>query len=146
MKARQLAVYVWLFVIAFLTGCGLFGPQKYDCDVSKVESVQIIRLDSYVEGEYRFDNAVLCDVEEYAAFLNQLKNIKHSVNWGEPTDLNEGYVVVKINYLDGDYDLIHCYAQWYNCLTDYQTGYFFFDEEQYNSLISNYVSTVSTMS
>ena len=41
-------------------------------------------------------------------------------------------------YSNGDYDLLYSNAQWCNRYGVNQYGYFFFDDEQFNSLISNY--------
>ena len=67
-------------LMLFCCSCGFFGPQRYLCEVEKVESVQIIRLDKYVEGEYRYEYTVLAQVEDVESFVGQLNDIKHSVN------------------------------------------------------------------
>ena len=51
----------------------------------------------------------------------------------------EEYAVIKINYKNGDYDLLYRDAQTYKRVGIYQTGYFFFDEKEFDSLISDYL-------
>ena len=124
----------------FCCSCGLFGPQRYLCEVGEVESVQIIRLDKYVEGEYRYEYTVLSQVEDVESFVGQLNDIKHSVNWGDPSQMDEGYVVVRVDYSNGDFDLIHPDAQCFHKNGTNNYGYFFFDDEQFDALIFGYVS------
>lgn len=140
MKNNRQRLYV-LFVIIILTccACGLLGDQGYACEVDSVESVQIVKLDKYVEGEYRYEYTVLSKIADRATFVAKLNHLKHSVNWGEPSQLDIGYVVIRIEYLNDDYDLLYPNAQWFNRSGVNQYGYFFFDEEQFNSLISDYL-------
>lgn len=120
--------------------CGLFGRQKYVCEIERVDSVQIVRLDKYVEGEYRYDYTVLLEISDCATFVSRLNELDHSVNWGEPQQMDIGYIVIRVNYNNGDFDLIHPDAQWFNSSGTNQYGYFFFDDEQFNSLISDYIN------
>ena len=53
--------------------------------------------------------------------------------------MNESYVVVRIEYLNGDFDLIHPDAQCFNKNGTNNYGYFFFDDEQFETLISDYM-------
>lgn len=129
-----------LCIVILLTllccSCGLFGDQEYVCKVEDVASVQIIRLDKYVEGEYRYEYTVISQIDDVESFVSQLNDVKHSVNGGDPRQMNEGYVVIRIDYNNGDFDLIHPDAQCFNRSGKNQYGYFFFDEEQFNELIS----------
>jgi len=119
--------------------CGFFGDQNYFCEVDEVETVQIIRLDKYVEGEYRYEYTILSEVTDYSTFVSRLNQLKHSVNWGDPRQMDIGYVVIRIDYRNGDFDLIHPDAQCFNRSNVNQYGYFFFDDEQFDSLISDYI-------
>jgi hypothetical protein len=69
-----------------------------------------------------------------------LNELDHSVNWGDPRQMDVQYIVIKIDYSNGDFDLIHPDAQCFNRSGVNQYGYFFFDDEQFNSLISDYVN------
>ena len=120
--------------------CGLIGEQRYVCDVAEVESIQIVRLDKYVEGEYRYEYTVLSQISNNEAFVRQLNELDHSVNWGDPRQMDVQYIVIKIDYSNGDFDLIHPDAQCFNRSGTNQYGYFFFDDEQFHSLISAYMA------
>lgn len=141
MKQIRLELCILSLILMFLCcSCGLFGDQRYICEIDEVESVQIIRLDKYVEGEYRYEYTILSQISDYATFVGQLNKLKHSVNWGEPSQMDIGYVVIRIDYLNGDYDLLYSNAQCFNRSGVNQYGFFFFDEEQFNELISNYLT------
>ena len=136
---QQRMCIVILVVICLCSGCGLFGPQQYTCDLDNVKSVQIVQLDGVDEGEYEWNYTVLCEVSDKDAFVKRLISIKHRVQWGEPTVHSAGDIVVRIVFLNGEYDLIHYYAQTMRCPNTNHTGFFFFDEEQYNALIADYL-------
>ena len=119
--------------------CGLIGDQRYVCDIEKVDSIRIVQLDKYVEGEYRYEYTILSQISDYETFVGHLNELEQSVNWGEPNQMDVRYIVVKIDYSNGDFDLIHSDAQCFNRSGVNQYGYFFFDDEQFNSLISDYI-------
>jgi hypothetical protein len=81
---------------------------------------------------------VLSQIEDVESFVGRLNDIKHSVNWGEPSQMDEGYIVIRIDYLNGDFDLLYPNAQCFNKEGTNHYGYFFFDKEQFNSLVSDY--------
>lgn len=128
-----------IILMLLCCSCGLLGDQRYVCDVDEVESIQIVRLDKYVEGEYRYEDTVLAQISDYAEFADQLNQLEHSVNWGDPHQMDVQYVVIKIYYRNGDFDLIHPDAQCFNRSGVNQYGYFFFDDEQFHALISDYM-------
>jgi len=117
--------------------CGLFGARKYVCEVENVDSIQIVRLDQYIEEELRYEYTVLSQIVDYEAFVCELNEVEHSVNWGDPRQMDIGYVVIKINYINGDFDLLHPDAQCFHRSGKNQYGYFFFDDAAFNLLISN---------
>jgi len=128
-----------IILILLCCSCGFFGDQSYVCDVEKVDSIQIVKLDKYVEGEYRYEYNILSQISDYETFVSHLNELDHSVNWGDPRPLEVQYIVIKIDYSNGDFDLIHQDAQWFNRSGKNQNGYFFFDDEQFDSLISDYI-------
>ena len=138
-KNRCVICFVCIALMLFCCSCGLFGPQRYVCNIEKVDSIQIIRLDRYVEGEYRFDYTVLTPVSDCAAFVKRLNQVKHSVNWGDPRQMYEQFVVIRIEYRNGDFDLLHADAQCFNRSGVNNYGYFFFDDEDFNALIAYYL-------
>lgn len=129
-----------ILVFFMLLGCNsdFFGPQEYVCELENVKSVQIVSLDGVVKDEYRFEESILCEIEDISVFIERLNALEHSVNWGEPSVLEIGFVVIKINYNNGDFDLIHYSAQSFYRSGKKITGYFFFEEDQFDDLIADY--------
>ena len=119
--------------------CGFFGDQRYVCDPENVKSIQIVKLDKYIQEEYRYEYTILSEISDCETFISRLNKLEHSVNWGDPQPMQVQYIVIKINYSNGDFDLIHPDAQKFNRSGSNKNGYFFFDDEQFNSLISDYV-------
>lgn len=128
-----------IILILFCCSCGLFRDQRYVCDIEKVDSIQIVKLDKYVEGEYRYEYTILSQISDYETFVSHLNELDQTVNWGDPQQMDVQYIVIKIDYSNGDFDLIHPDAQCFNRSGVNQYGYFFFDDEQFNSLISDYI-------
>ena len=139
--SKPLCLVLSIILMFFFCSCGFFGDQKYECDVDTVSSAQIVRLDRYVQGEYRYEYTVIYEANDYHMFVSQLNQLKHSVNWGDPGLLKEGYVVIKIDYLNGDYDLLYKNAQWFHRAGVNQNGYFFFDEDQFSEFVLRYIES-----
>ena len=131
---------VCIILMLLCCSCGLFGDQRYFCDVEKVDSIQIVQLDQYVEGEYRYEYTILSQITDIETFVLHLNELDHSVNWGDPRQMDVQYIVINIDYSNGDFDLIHPDAQCFNRSGVNQYGYFFFNDEQFHSLISDYVN------
>ena len=141
MRATRRILYLFLFALLLMCcACGFFGDQRYACDLDEVETIQIVRLDKYVDGEYRYEYTVLSQISDPVTFVNRLNSLKHSVNWGDPRQLDVQYIVIRIDYRNGDYDLLHQDAQMFNRSGVNQYGFFFFDDEQFLALISDYTA------
>ena len=141
MKTNKFIFCILAFILSFaFTACGFFSPQKYVCDENEVKSIQIIKLDKYIDDELKFEYTVLADIEDKSTFIKRLNDLKHSVNWGDPMVLKEGYIVIKIDYLNGDYEWLHHNALLYQRNGVKNHGYFFFDKDEFDLLISDYVS------
>ena len=137
---KRIIHFVLSLTLVFLfCSCGLFGDQTYVCKVEDVASIQIVRLDKYVQEDYRFEYTVLSQIDDFHDFVGRLNAIKHSVNWGDPRTMYESYVVVRIEYINGDFDLLHPDAQCFYKNGTNNYGYFFFDDEQFEALISDYM-------
>ena len=139
MKKNNLFILAVLVLsVCFLCSCGLIGPQRYICDITLVESVQIVEIYNFDVNHH--DCTVITTISDYTEFINRLNKLKHSVNWGDPSVMELNIPVVKINYSNGDFDLIHCGSQIFCTSGRYNTGYFFFDQEQFQDLISDYLT------
>ena len=133
-------VVICLLTVLLCCSCGFFGPQNYYCDVDTVSSVQIVKLGECIEGEYRYEYSVICQINDYHLFVKRLNDISHSVNFGDPFTLDVGYIVIRIEYLNGDYDLIYHNAQSFNRSGKNNGGYFLFDKKQFNDLINQTIN------
>lgn len=140
MFVKKRTIILSLVVITFLCSCCVFfNGQEYHCEAENVQSIQIVRLDDYAEGEYRYNYTVLCEINDIATFVERLNSIEYDTNWGGPWPLYEGYVVIKIDYLNGDFDLLHPDEQWLHRSGKNHSGHVFFDEAQFDALISDYI-------
>lgn len=140
MKQFRFVLFTFLsLLICLFSGCGLFGDQEYTCDVDNVVSVQIVHLDGFVKEEYRDEYTILCEIEDISGFVEQLESVEHSVNWGDPRPLGTDCIVIRIEYQNGDYDLLHEDAQTFHRSGQNNDGFFFFDDNQFQDLISEYL-------
>ena len=105
-----------------------------------MKSVQIVKLGEYVQEESRYEYTILSTIEDYSSFVDRLNNIEHSVNWGDPGTFEIDTVVIKIEYSQGDYDLLCANAQMFHRSGENQTGFFFFDKEEFEALMNDYLT------
>lgn len=139
MKNKVILCMLCVIILLSCCSCGFFGPQEYICDADNVKQIQIIQLDKYVVGEYRYEYTVLAQISDLAAFVEQLNDVEHTVNWGEPSQMDVGYVVIRVEYLNGDVDELYPNAQCFNRDGENNYGYFFFDKDQFDALIDAYL-------
>ena len=101
---KKIILLLLCIIMLLCCSCGLFRNQRYICDVDEVLSIQIVRLDKYVEGEYRYEYTILSQISNHENFVSRLNELDHSVNWGDPCQMDIQYVVIKIDYRNGDFD------------------------------------------
>ena len=135
MIAGVLSIIV-LIVLLLSSFISTFTYPDYHCDVNEVKSVSIVRLDDYVQSEYRYNYTVLAEITDVDTFLDRLNHVKNRGRMGM-TSLFEGDVVIRIEYQNGDYDLLQQYAQRFNRNGDNQVGWYEFDEE-FEQLLTDY--------
>ena len=138
-KINKLCGVVIFIPVFLLCSCGLCAGLSYSCNVDEVDTVQIVQLDKYVEGEYRFEYSVLCEITDKAAFIDRLNDIDYSINWGDPYVIEVGYIVIKVNYLNGDFDLVYSNSQWLHRSGKNNSGYVCFDKGNFDTLLSEYL-------
>lgn len=139
-KSRLMLCAFCIILMVLCSSCGLFGPQRYTCNVDEVESVQIVIFEGYNNIEEKFIYTILSQISDYETFVERLNKVEHSVNWGDPRVIKVQDVVIKIDYRNGDFDLLHADAQLVNRSGESNSGYFFFDDEQFNALVSEYLT------
>ena len=140
MKTTRFLICI-VCICAFLCGCFLLPDQHYTCEAEDVLSVQIVRLGEVIEGEYRYDYTILHNVEDKDNFIRKLNDIRQTINWGDPYVLYPGYVVIRIEHINGDCDLVYSNAQSIQRGEKKRRGYACFNKEQFNALISEYLGT-----
>ena len=133
-----------LCVISMLlmSSCSLFYRERYACEAENVESIQIIRLDTCVREEYRWEYTILSEISDIETFVNRLNKIEHSVNRGSPTVFCEGDIVIRINYKNGARDELCWLAQQFypSDGNNWGSGYIFFNKEQFEALLADYLA------
>ena len=118
--------------------CGFFGAKKYESDVDTVKSIQIVRLEeSEQEGEdYKY--TVLATVYDHQKFFDKLDDVKQTEMSGGPQILLRPCTVIRIEFQNGDVDLLADYAQERIRSNVTHLGYIIFDEKQFAELIYGY--------
>ena len=141
-KLKFLLPALIIMLTMLCCACGLLGRQKYVCDADMVESIQIVELGKWNNEIWDFEHFVLAEVTDISSFAERLNMVKHSVNWGEPIRFQEGNIIIKICYLNGNIDEIYHLAQnfYISANMRWNDGFFIFDEEQFESLISDYLT------
>ncbi len=133
-----------LAVTILLCGCGFFGGEKYVCSIDNVKSVQIVRLDKWVQEEARYEYTVLTEILDKIEFLQRLNGLKQYEYWNDPSVMQKGDTVVRIDYENGDYDLLGLGTTLIHSPDRYKSesgngGWrIYIDPEQLGQLISDY--------
>ncbi|MBQ8393463.1 MAG: hypothetical protein IJX51_06805 [Clostridia bacterium] len=142
MKKVKFTLCILSIILSFsLCSCDLFyvGDTNFYCYIENVESIQIVRLDKYIQEDFGYEYTVLAEIEDCPAFVERLNDIDHAVYGGDPQYLYIDYIVIQINYFNGDYDIIHYEAQDFFRSNKLRIGYYSFDKDQYNDLINDYL-------
>ena len=108
---------------------------EYKCEIESVESVQIVCIGE-TDEDYRFTCTVLCNVTDKDSFLEQLNALDCENGGTPPKPLKAGYIAIRINYFNGDYDYIYQNSQKLYRGDKNLTRQFLFDKGQFNALIS----------
>ena len=141
---RVKVLFVLLLVIVLLFGCfHNINDKRYVCDIEQVKCVQIVQLDGHIQEEYRYTYSVLAEITDNATFIERLTSMDQGFNHGTPSTLQFGYVVIKIDYFNGDYDIIYSNVQMIHRSGVNEYCRFCFDMETFNALIADYYSSVS---
>jgi hypothetical protein len=98
-------------------------------------------IEGAVEGEYRYKYTVLTQVSDVEAFVSRLNEIPYSINWGDPYPIETQKIAIRIEYKNGDYDLLQQSGQSIKRPGKYRSGgHYRFDDEEFEKLISSYHS------
>lgn len=127
------------FSLCFLCGCGCFGVLRYECEGDRVASAQIVKFDDYVEGSYAYEYTVLKEIEDVPRFIERVNSLKQRPYFGAPMMFEKGDVLIRIEYTNGDFDLIHRNVQSIVRSGEDSMGDFTFDKDQFDELIADYL-------
>ncbi|MBQ4594129.1 MAG: hypothetical protein IJA81_05830 [Akkermansia sp.] len=106
-------------------------------DVSEISAIEIVQLVGYNLDSYEFIENTLVTIENHETFIDEFSKLKCKTHYSEPHSLEEGEVVIKVTYNNGEYELIHAKAQYRCRVKNRGYGYQIFDEEQFNSFLSS---------
>ena len=144
MLKRKIVLCVFLvFCVALCCNCGFFESEKYVCEAEQVVLVEIIELGEYIDDESNFEYILLREIknEDVSEFVKRLNNVEHKERkWGAPGGVYEGCVIIKVSYLNGDYDIIHQGAQSFSRSGNQKRGFFTFNSDQFEELLNDYLS------
>lgn len=143
MKINSLLSLVLIVVLMFSFNACLYIPRSYVCNADMVESAQIIKLGKWDEESGKHEYIVLADIVDHSDFIERLNNLKDNdflFILGTPMSLYEGDVLIKVNYINRDYDLVKSTVQIYFRSGAANGGkYVRFNQKQYDALISDYL-------
>ena len=108
---------------------------------SAITSIQIVRVYNY-EFEWLLpkNQTVICEIDDIDTFLQKFSKVDCYLNKGTPTKVRPNKNIIKINYEGGHYELIDVNGQTKAYYDDgAYDGYRYFDKEQFENLISEYV-------
>ncbi|MBR2930150.1 MAG: hypothetical protein IKC32_02865 [Clostridia bacterium] len=157
MKNKLLLLILCLSVSLMLCSCSMsivfsFGDtmssllgsnERYACNADEVVSIEIVRIGDYIEEEYRYEYEVLSTVADHSWFIDDLNDIEQKKNvLGAPFVLDNGHVVIRVGYSNGDYDFVHHGGQILYRGGSYYTGYYIFDYDEFVQLIYVNLETV----
>ena len=110
-----------LLIISFiisLAGCQMLSLHSRDSvkllhpesEIKSIEIVEVYGEYDYTKFEYP-EQIVLVTIEDKDSFMNEFKELPFHTFWGGPQGISYHCIAIRINYINGDYDLIHSGAQ-----------------------------------
>ena len=145
---RNKSLLMLIVVAVLCSGCALF-TQKFQCNASDVETISIVEVNEGRDenGNFEYQEKLLCEVTDVSAFIATLNSIECRINGGDPVSIELGSIAIKITYKNGDRDLLTHNAQMlYRIDTGYDSeGFWWFDQEQFEALISKYYDGISDL-
>lgn len=139
-RMKVIKSFLCIAVVLSLCSCSLFIIRdKYKCPVDEVSSVQIIKLGKYSAEGKRDEYTIFKEIDDYAGFVERLNSMEVGYVWNDPRPLKEGDIVIKIDYLDGGYDLIRSTYQVFVRNEGTNVRHFAFNEKQFETLIVDYL-------
>lgn len=143
MKIKRHIKLFLSFTIAIMScSCGFIGEQQYIRNADEVELIQIVCLNGInEENNYTYEYTILATIDdcEYELFMEKLSSIKHRVHWGEPILLKMDTPVIRIEFQNGNLDIMDYNAQCFRRNEFNGHGYFVFNEDEFSRLLEMYL-------
>ncbi len=140
MKKISVVILIIGCLVIFATGCGKteYPFKQATENIVKVEVIIMGEIhDPYTKHEYKLIKELSFD--DNNKFIDDLKNIECKRKFGDPQTLTTGHQAFKINYSNGEYEIITYIAQGVHTNGKYlSNGYYGFDEEKFNDLVEKY--------
>ena len=137
-KYGLLAVIVISFL--YIMYNGIPTTYKYLNSKSEIKAIDIVSV--YVTNDFVYSHEVICNIKNISKFLDELEQIDCRRFIGAPISIQEDTIAVKIEYIDGEYEVIsHSGRYTYTNEKQFQAyeGYNVFDEEEYLLFINKYL-------
>lgn len=141
---KTLLLLSLLLPMTLLTSCDVRETYRLLHNEEEISAISIVRV--YLSEEDDLVQTCRVVIDDVDAFLVDFRNVDCYVWFGDPIGLQpapEGTDVVKIEYRNGDYELIDCNGQ--TEYTEkrglvYYAGFSMFDENQFTALIGKYLA------
>ena len=150
-KVKVFLLSLCLFLCLTFSGC-MVVKYKFMEDVSEISNIEIVKLIGLKQEENIVVAPVLETVHKITdkeAFLEDFDKLSCRLRWTEPTGIDSEYIgrlILKIEYLDGKYELIsdNAQAEYGNALMgnleyNMHTGMYVFNEQEFNELLEKYM-------
>lgn len=143
---KKISILFVLICITFCVSCRHREVYNFLNSFDKISSISIVRVSFDTNDELREEE--LLKVENAHTFIKDFETIDCYKYFGDPRGLLNGVdndEVIKIDYQNGEYELINWFGQSEYTISrgfSYYAGYSVFDEEQFNSLIDEYLDEV----
>ena len=141
MMKKGLLFILIVSVLLMFSGC-LRKEYRFLQDTVNISSIQIVEIGKMDIGD-EAEQKTICVIEDIKAFLKDFLGVDCLQRFSDPTCIADNATVIKIIYIDGEYELINHHGQ-----SEFRDGYFYqyaghytFDEEQFDSLIIKYTNT-----
>ena len=126
-------------LLLFCCSCSLFvANREYVCQIEEIKFVEIVMLGDFDREKNEYEYTVLSQITDYATFVDRLTQLQTSVNGGQPYVFNKQAPVVRIEYQNGDYDLIQSEVQCFGRSGKITDGKFLFNQKGFQALIEAY--------
>ena len=140
MKKVMIVIFVFLLILCCV-GCEKKDKYEFLQEVSEIKSIEIVEMGAFEENAEVAPMSVISVVEKTDTFLSEFLEMNCFSAFGDPQGITEYSKVIKITYNDDEFELIGVGGQAeYTHERQYRNyvGYRYFDEAQFEALISKY--------